>query len=210
MNATGFIDRLSRIYGPAYGDPSGEIAGILIQNLRKFDGEVLARTADQIVMTRDRRTWPAPIEIVGACQAKQVELRPATPRVAKADQWSDDVCRLADRLVKGALGRQAAEGGWLEELWGFCREHRRLPHGVEVDKTCATAERVHRSHALTMAIVEDHSKWMGGMAIKEEAAKRLRLSLLRLGTKMEQMARERASDLLKTTFPSRQPNLTTS
>ena len=41
---------------------------------------------------------------------------------------------MADRLIIGALGRDAAKSNWILQLHDFIRKHQRLPNGMEVGR----------------------------------------------------------------------------
>lgn len=137
-----FIGKMSAFFGPPYKNAEDDlIMPVLTKHLAEFDEAVLDGAFEHLLMTHKFKTWPMPKEIIAACNLVKFKLRPE-PQAIDDNPWSDERIRLADLLIKCDLGIQAAEGGWLDELWRFCRETQRLPEGEkEVDRVFKQAEK---------------------------------------------------------------------
>lgn len=112
--------------------------------IKWFSDDVLERAAQRIIDTRTDRRFPLPAEIRKACNQtsddkRKEELRIEPPRdptdpkhISKYPAWAKERVDLADMLVKGEMGRRAANQGWILSLHDFCRKHARLPLHHEV------------------------------------------------------------------------------
>jgi hypothetical protein len=113
----------------------------MIRNLQGYSPDVLRRAAQKIIDTRDdkyARRFPLPAECKQVCDdiikwdhlQNGPKLLPDTkPREGEYDFKA----RLADELIIGPMGRQAAKEGWILSLHDFIRDFGRLPKGTEID-----------------------------------------------------------------------------
>ena len=120
--------------------------------LRNIDADVLAVAAEIIIETRDpvankgaNRWFPAPRECLVACDKarERIRLQSAPPMLShgqsdgsKFAAWRMD---LANDLIRGSLGQQAAREGWALALRDWCRDNGRLPDEREARACRATA-----------------------------------------------------------------------
>ena len=118
MTPLEFVERLSKVFGPAYKDGSGETAETLMKHLAPYSKHLEA-VAERIILTRKYHTWPMPVEILTHCRDAAAAAEPARRLKPKEDDWFPGQCVEADRLVCCSLGVEAAEGGWLDDLWHF-------------------------------------------------------------------------------------------
>ena len=180
-----FIERMSGVFGP----PNGELGRVMAAHLMSFDEQILTATAEQFILTRKWKTWPMPVEIIAACKNEVVKASPPPSRKREDYPWDEFRCKRADHLIEGDLGVQAAEGGWLGELWDFCRVNERKPDQHEVKRICDAAERHMVSNQRSLETVLDDAKWS-----KKTAS--VRASLLGLVEKRQQVSEERRERVL--------------
>lgn len=188
-----FIKRMQAIFGPPYKDATGEVIGILAKKLQSFPEDVLNAAVEHLALSREFKSWPMPVEIIAACKAQQAKLYPviSQPKPDPMAEWSDAHCRKADELIQCKLGVEAAEGGWLDALWEFCRKQQRLPEGQkELDAVFKDAERQYAKMQSAMARLEDHKGWSKG-------SMGLRTSLAELAEKMTQTSQRRHALVMK-------------
>lgn len=117
--------------------------------LRGMEPEVLAIAAEIIIETRDQkrdgRFFPVPKECVAACERarERIRLQAVPPLLSQGNRdpspFASWRVALADELIQGSMGREAAENGWALSLRDFCRRHGRLPQGREIDGCKRTA-----------------------------------------------------------------------
>lgn len=111
----------------------------MIKFLGGYSDEVLSRTAEYIIQTRDPKKdgkfFPVPAEIIRHADSLKVviaaEKNQAPPLLShgQKDQspyagWRSEE---ADRLIQTEMGRQAAKEGWIGSLWHWCRKKLSLP-----------------------------------------------------------------------------------
>ena len=112
----------------------------LSRALSGFTPDCLKKASELVVQTRKYRSFPLVSECIDACNDAQKWINAQKPALALQDpmlipQWSRDRTLLADDLVMGALGRRAANEGWISALHQFCRKEMRLPNDEEI-KAC--------------------------------------------------------------------------
>jgi hypothetical protein len=114
------------------------------RELERFSVQVLVETARDLIVTRKERYFPPLSECVDACKnAKKrfdlVAKAAAAPvqsnwKPEKDDEWADWRRDLADKLIIGPMGKQAAASNWILQLHDFIRKNQRLPNGMEVNR----------------------------------------------------------------------------
>lgn len=116
------------------------------RNLEGFTPEVLARAAEIIIATCDRRDFQwLPKQCKEACFEAQKVLRAEKPRLigssplAKGAATFEEKEKLAMELILGPLGRRAAKEGWIHSLFTWTRDHMRLPESEGDIKWCQKA-----------------------------------------------------------------------
>lgn len=154
-----FISKMEGLFGAPYKDAEGEVVSILAKYLQPFDKEILDAVAEHFAMTREFKTWPMPKEIITACKAELTRRNPSPPRPAKIDYLSDERIEKADKLILSSLGVQACEGGWLDELWDFCRRKERLPEPHEIDAICRDADRHYQKFDAALNRINNDKGW---------------------------------------------------
>lgn len=114
------------------------------RELARFSVQVLVEAARDLIVTRKERYFPPLSECVAACEnAKKrfdlVAKASASPvksnwKPQKDDEWADWRRELADKLIIGPMGKQAAASNWILQLHDFIRKHQRLPNGMEIGR----------------------------------------------------------------------------
>lgn len=108
--------------------------------LKIFQPAILQEAAKRIMRRRNYTNFPMIAECVQACnevieeRSKSVPSRSHSPLYP---EWSDERVAEANLMLNSAVGRKAAEEGWIIGLWDFCRNRRRLPQHHEVPKIIA-------------------------------------------------------------------------
>lgn len=124
----------------------------LTRMLGHFDDAVLARAADTIIRTRDRKKdgafFPVPKECIQACEraaeAIELEKRPLAIAVDKEPPgFSPDRHRLALDLLSSPLGIEAVRGRWHGTLYDFIYRNARMPRGTEIEAVKHDARAFH-------------------------------------------------------------------
>lgn len=132
---------------PDYDKPKAhsEWLKTMVHNFRNYSDNTLERAVQIIVSTRKYRSFPLVSECREACadaddwlKSQRLPMPDTSKPVPSA--WSPDRITLADELVMGALGKQAARDGWVMALHTFCRDNLRLPAGPEIAKCIKTAK----------------------------------------------------------------------
>jgi hypothetical protein len=129
-----FIDTMILHFPPFRWDEAEEAqwAQSLTMELRAFSTAVLEKAATDTIRTRKDRKIPLVSECINACldarkflDAKEgAEALAIVPQKAKS---YDDKKSLANDLVMGPEGRQAAKEGWIGILHDYAKNHGRLP-----------------------------------------------------------------------------------
>lgn len=135
QNVSKFISDLTVHFGLKHDRPEHETAWLMsmARELRGFDGLTLARAAEEITRHRTDRRFPLPADCRKACieARKWVEAERrsvALPIEAEPSRmhWPERM-KLADDLVMGPEGRQAAKEGWIGILHAEAVKRGRLP-----------------------------------------------------------------------------------
>jgi len=180
-----FIERMAGVFGP----PNGELGRVLAEHLAPFPPEVLTAIAEHFILTRKWKTWPMPVEVLGAAKdeaaKRAAETNAGSFRKRKDDVWAEFRCVRADALIESGIGTQAAEQGWLDALWNFCRCHERLPdrHEEQALRRTVLARDTQAEHSVHAVI--DDANWT-------PKAAGVRAALLGLHEQMQQVAEARA------------------
>lgn len=117
-------------------DPDGW-ANDYIEALGGYTDSLLGLAAKNIIKTREVRSFPLVAECVKACRdALDAMSEPDLKKPVKDrhDEWSDERRKMADKLFKCEMGRDAVAEGWSWRLWDFLRENGRHPDRFEVEK----------------------------------------------------------------------------
>jgi hypothetical protein len=143
-----FISDLIVHFPVRHDSPEREKAWTLsmVSELRGYSASVLKAASAEIIRTRTDRRFPLPKECRDACEnikrAAELAKRAAALPITAAEQfdqrraeYSQERERLADDMIKGPDGRQAAKEGWVGTLHTFILRNGRMPHGHEI-ATC--------------------------------------------------------------------------
>lgn len=155
-----FIERMAGVFGP----PNGELASVLARHLAPFKPEILSAAAEHFILTRKWKTWPMPVEILRAAKDASARASPQPLERRKVEAWKENPwaemrCVRADALIESGIGVRAAEEGWLEALWNFCRRHERLPDRHEAKALRKTADAREAKTERAVASVIDDGRW---------------------------------------------------
>jgi hypothetical protein len=95
---------------------------MMTAELEGFSDEVLEQAAKDIIRRRRNEYFPVLSDCLAACTDAKHWIEQASPRLKlktaeTADPKSIDRQNLADQLVMGEMGRQAAHEGWILALW---------------------------------------------------------------------------------------------
>ena len=118
---------------------------MMIAELKGFSDEVLEQAAKDLSRRRKNEYFPILSECINACQDAKHWIEMASPKLKfkaaqDAEPGSDDRQRLADQLIMGEMGRQAANEGWVLTLWCYVRDNGRLPEQRQISKLRAEAK----------------------------------------------------------------------
>lgn len=152
-----FIDALTVHFGEPKFDVSDtdkpnahrEWMRAMVRNFGSFSEATLQRAADDIVSTRQYRSFPLVSECKKAVLEADKNLRAERPRLpigpteGKETDSNDYRERIAYELLLGPMGRQAAKEGWVYGLFNFVRDHMRLPSPTA---HCGDKRGLHREH----------------------------------------------------------------
>lgn len=132
---------------PRFDDPDVDVElwqASLTRMLDRFSDAVLARAADRIIRTRDRKKdgafFPVPSECIAACESTERVLA-AEERIAKTPllavdkapkEWSRERHQLALDILGTPLGMEAVRERWHGALYDFFYAHQRMPSPAEL------------------------------------------------------------------------------
>lgn len=216
-----FVSKVSKHFPPSKFESDAEetewLASI-IESLKAYDDDILARAAQRIIDTRGIRQgekwFPVPAEIRKVC-AEIVAFDKARALPLEATQTSQRRSHrfeIARELINGAMGREAARDGWAEALHEFCVREGRLPDGTKSvgysDLITDTEGRAHRGtdgRLATHMVIETEVQHLKRSA--REAYELLehvhrspgiwnRGLLIRMGEAFQARERERAAEIL--------------
>ena len=116
----------------------------MMRSLGGYDADVLEKAAADILANRTDRRFPLPAECKKACDEVLKWKQLASPKLQDQAVPNDKyewAYKLADDLICGPLGREAARDGWILSLHDFIRNNQRLPvEHWEITK-CKTSAR---------------------------------------------------------------------
>lgn len=118
---------------------------LMVAELKGFSDEVLEQAAKDMLRRRRGEYFPILSECLAACTDAKHWIEQASPKLKfktaeTADPKSIDRQNLADQLVMGEMGRQAAHEGWILALWNFIRDNGRLPEQRQIGKLKAESK----------------------------------------------------------------------
>lgn len=136
------LTRLAIVYGkPDSPDPALYLAEVA-KMLGKYSDTDLETAGDTILRTHRGRLFPSPSEIVTACEEARAAATPSHKPTFTNDypEWSEERVARADKMICCAMGKRAADEGWVLRLHQFCRENCRLPTEREIPDLKASAK----------------------------------------------------------------------
>lgn len=120
------------------------------RNFEGFSDEVLTRAADDIISTRQYRSFPLISECKKAVLDADKNLKAERPRLATAGPTEGNQSdthdyreRIAYELILGPMGQRAGREGWAYGLFLFIRDHMRLPSETA---HCGDKRGLHQEH----------------------------------------------------------------
>lgn len=131
-----FISTVIQHFPPFRWDEEQEKAWVstMAKELAGFSPQVLDKAVADMVRTRKDRKIPLVAECINACletrrwldketASSTLPIEPAT----SIRDWTAERLKLANDLVMGPLGKQAAKEGWIGMLWAYARKNQKLP-----------------------------------------------------------------------------------
>ncbi len=127
--ANKLITRLVLMYGsPETENPQAWVAE-MDRLVKGYAEKELDKAADIVLRSHRGNRFPSVSEMLQACEDAREQLVPR-PKLNSFDtwpEWSPDAIAKADELIRCAMGRKAADEGWVFALHTFCRKNGRLP-----------------------------------------------------------------------------------
>lgn len=120
------------MYGPPETEQPQEWFAEMDRLLKGYGDRELDKAADIVLRTHKGHRYPSVSEMLTAAAEAREGLVERRPVKAEYPEWTDERIEKADELIRCALGRKAANEGWVFSLHTFCRKHQRLPIGGEV------------------------------------------------------------------------------
>lgn len=145
--ALAFVDAVIQNFPPYRWDEDQEKNWTqrMIKELGGYADDVLDRASKELIRNRKDRRTPLLAECIKACKEAKfwvdAEKRATELPVDQKDsaqkyiEWSDHRQKLADELVMGVMGKQAAKEGWTLSLHEYVAQNGHLPkESFEVEK----------------------------------------------------------------------------
>ena len=126
------VQRMCLMFGPPETDQPQEWFAEMDRLLKGYSDRELDKAADIVLRTHKGHRYPPVSEMLSAAADARDGLVERRPTKVEYPEWTDDRIEKADDLIRCALGRKAADEGWVFALHTFCRKHERLPVGGEV------------------------------------------------------------------------------
>ena len=155
-----FLTDLAVHFPPKHARPELENSWLrsMADALRGYSPAILAEAARHIIDHRKYTTFPLPSECREACiaaarrQESQVRAETLPEFRSSMPFWaSEERERLANDLIKSAMGKQAANEGWVLALWNFCLEHARIPtNQAEIGRCRREAKDLDEAYAMCL------------------------------------------------------------
>lgn len=196
-----FVNEILQHFPPYRWDDEQEQVWIdrVTLEISGFSAEVIDKALAEMVqkrgLTKDERRTPTVAECIRACVETRRWLEKETrkgelPINKDGDpyDWTPERLKLADDLIMGSEGRQAAREGWIGTLHAFARKNGRLPSGSEIGDCKRQAKEFDAAYALCVRGGESQ-----GMSMQQMAPMRL---LEQLGAKMLKKREELADRVL--------------
>lgn len=147
------ISRLCIIFGEPLSPDPGAMMAELHRLTSGYSQAEQDKAADFLIRTHNptaRKPWPAPAEIIEACNDARAVIVGKTPQTddEKRIEWSKEAVAKAWDLMRSDIGRKAADDGWSSALWDFCRKNRRLPDEGEIAKCKANAASFNEAYGM--------------------------------------------------------------
>lgn len=106
---------------------------MMVDELEGYSPQILEQAAKNLIRKRRNEYFPVLSECLAACEEAKRWIDAATPKLQlgkpgeRASPFSEDRMQLADDLVMGEMGRQAAREGWILALHDSVMKTGRLP-----------------------------------------------------------------------------------
>jgi len=153
--------------------------------VKGYSERELDRAADIVLRTHRTKNFPPVAVMLTACEDARQDLAPARQYIKPSyGEWSVDRVKKADALIKCAMGRRAAQEGWIFALHSFIRENERLPGQHEIGPIKMTAIGFDKAY-------QDCVDGRGGIA--GAALARLGASMLERRAELERISSEGAA-----------------
>lgn len=153
--AANFVSRLVTHFPVRHDSPEREQEWLasIVAGIKNYNADVLDRAAQRMIDTRTDRRFPLPAEIRKACADIAIEDASRQPRLVgtSAPDASGRFGHLADELVMGPLGREAARGNWVSALHQFVQSKGRLPEAHEQKRVIQNARDLDDGYADVVA-----------------------------------------------------------
>jgi hypothetical protein len=152
MSATEFAEAVITHWPPFRWEEHQEVSWTqaIVRELSGFDRQVLGNAMASMVRTRRDSKTPTVAACIDACAAakrwvdaeKQAEALPihASSKKSPSEMQWEERKRLADDMVMGPDGKEAARNGWIGALHNFIVVNGRMPKAGEVAQ-CKTVAR---------------------------------------------------------------------
>jgi hypothetical protein len=152
MSAVEFAEAVITHWPPRFWDEHQETSWTqsMVREIGGFDREVLGKALASMIRTRrDTKTPPVAV-CIDACVAERrfleaskiaeaLPIHASSKKSPSEMQWEERK-RLADDMVMGPDGKEAARNGWIGALHNFIVVHGRMPKAGEVAQ-CKTVAR---------------------------------------------------------------------
>jgi hypothetical protein len=144
------LTRLTVVYGlPDVPDEKAWLAEAA-RLLAGYSKPEMDSAVDHMLKTRRYRSWPSIAECVMACQEARERISEPKwqPVPERFPEWSETRIKQADAMIQCALGRTAADEGWVLGLHDFCRNKGRLPLFNEIPAVKASSREFDEHYAM--------------------------------------------------------------
>lgn len=155
QNVIDFLTKLRANWGKRFDDERSEQLWLdqMIDELKGYDGEVL-KDAARNLLRKKLQGFPRLAECVEVCNEAKRWIdgrKPKLPMGADAGDreagWLGRYETLADSLITGPEGREAARDGYVTSLWQFIGRQGRLPSPGEKAKIITGARETDELYA---------------------------------------------------------------
>lgn len=159
MSATEFAEAVITHWPPFRWEEHQEVSWTqaIVRELSGFDRQVLGNAMASMVRTRRDSKTPTVAACIDACVAakrwldaeKQASALPIHGKAKSPElmRWEERQ-RLADDIVMGPDGKEAARGGWIGALHAFIVDHGRMPNAGELAQCKRVAKEFDEHYAM--------------------------------------------------------------